>query len=453
MPTKPESTNSKLAPKITKTERGLFELYRDDPVRADAVIFGRMATGSRRGFLQGAGLTALATVLGGAIPFARNMPMGLIPAALAQSDIPDGEFIIPGKEGLTIVGDRPLNAEPPAHLLDPAITPIKHFFVRNHGIVPDAQTDPDEWTLSLDGEVQSPQTLTLGEIKKKFKIVRMQAVLECAGNGRSGYQPAARGTQWTVGAVGNAEWTGVRLADVLRSVGLKSSAVYTAHYGADPHLSGDPDQITLSRGVPIAKAMDPATLLIFGMNGEPLPLLHGAPLRLLAPGWIASASQKWLKRIWIRDREHDGPGMTGSSYRMPRSPMAPGEKTDDANMAVITSLPIKSLITSPATGASIDSGVDFEIRGHAWTGVKTVKAVHVSTDFGATWTAAALERPANPYAWQRWKTSLRLPQRGYYEIWARATDEEGRMQPAGTPGWNPQGYLNNAQHRIAVRAV
>jgi DMSO/TMAO reductase YedYZ molybdopterin-dependent catalytic subunit len=255
----------------------------------------------------------MGTILGATIPFARHMPGGVIPAALAAT--PD-EFILKGKQGLVVRNDRPINLETPAHLLNPEITPVEHFFVRNNGLVPEATKTSDTWELTIDGEVDKPIKITLGELRKDFEHVTMQAVIECAGNGRAAFEPSPRGNQWEVGAVGNGEFTGVRLRDVLKRVGVRSSAVYTGHYGADPHLSLDPNRQSLSRGIPIAKAQHPDTLLIWGMNGRDLPLAHGFPLRILVPGWIGSASQKWLTRIWIRDKEHDGPGMTGLSYRV-----------------------------------------------------------------------------------------------------------------------------------------
>jgi len=205
--------------------------------------------------------------------------------------------------------------------------------------------------------------------------------------------------------------------------------------------------------VPIAKALDEHTLLAWEMNGEPLPALHGFPLRLVCPGWAASTSGKWLTRIWVRDREHDGEKMTGMSYRMPKHPVVPGAKVEPADMAIIEELPVKSLITFPATGAEVPQSKPVAVRGHAWSGWGDVKAVQVSRDFGATWTVARLRKPRNRYAWQRWEAGLKLPLKGHYEVWARATDEKGNQQPMVVPGWNPEGYFNNSVHRIALKAV
>ena len=328
-------------------ERSLEELYRGDPERADALVFGRVTEPSRRGFLNGAGLAAMGAAVGGAIPFAANMPSGLIPAAMAQGAAPSAPPAAPAKKGptylsfpgksdkLVVIGERPLVAETPEHLLDDDTTPIEKFFIRNNGQIPEAAKEPDKWKFTVEGEVNKKLELTLGELKSKFKPQTRRFVLECGGNGRSFFSPPASGNQWTNGGAGCAEWTGVRLADVLKSAGVKPSGIYTAHYAADLHLSGDASKPTLSRGVRTAKAMDPDSMIVWAMNGQPLPNIHGGPVRLLYPGWPGSASQKWLTRIVIRDKEHDGPGMGGTSYRLTINPMVPGSKADPKNFKIL----------------------------------------------------------------------------------------------------------------------
>lgn len=430
-------------------ERGICELYQEDPERADALLFGRIANSDRRGFLRGAGLAAMSAVVGAAIPFHRNMPSGLIPAALAEEK---EAFTLKGKEGLTVLNDRPINAETPAHLLNDDITPIARHFVRNNGLVPEMARNMDAagWKLVVDGEVGQPLELTLDDLQNRFQPVSLALQLECAGNGRAGFNPPASGNQWTVGAIGNSVWTGVRMRDVLQAAGLKDSAVYTGHYGMDPHLSGDPEKEAISRGLPIWKAMDPNTLIAFAMNGEPLPALHGFPVRIVAAGWPGSTSQKWLERIWVRDQVHDGAKMTGFSYRVPAYPVEPGAKVPEEDMLIIQSMPVKSIITWPETGHRLpmDNRM-LEVRGHAWAGDRVVANMEVSTDFGASWRQAELAPPPNPYSWQTWRARMTFPTHGYYEVWARATDSEGAMQPFAV-AWNPRGYLNNAMHRIAV---
>jgi DMSO/TMAO reductase YedYZ molybdopterin-dependent catalytic subunit len=432
---------------VGKKKVDLFDLYADDPAKADRILFGRVPNPDRRGFLKGAGLASMAAMLGGYIPFHRNMPAGFIPAALAEEPIS-----IEGKDGLVVLNDRPVNAECPAHLLDDLVTPTNRHFVRNNGLPPET-VDAANWTLTVDGEVNDVLTLSIDELKDKFEVVKLQLQLECGGNGRAFFDPKAKGNQWTVGAVGCSEWTGVRLADVLKAAGLKDSAVYTGHYGADTHLSGDPEKLPISRGVPIEKAMDPHNLIAFEQTGAPIHPMNGAPLRLVIPGWPGSCSHKWLTRIWIRDQVHDGPKMTGTSYRVPEYPVAPGEDVPKEDFRIMESMPVKSLITYPESGLELAAGEPvLQVRGHAWAGDNKVTAVDLSIDFGATWIKADLREPVNPFAWQHFSADVKFPMRGYYEVWARATDDQGRAQPFSI-AWNPKGYLNNSMHRVAVRVV
>lgn len=435
-----------------RKERGLWELYEADLEKADAELWSRVPENtSRRSFLKNSGIAALTVALSAPIPIFKNMPAGLIHAAFADTS---DDFEIPGKHGLIVLNDRPLNAETPPHLLDDSITPNDRHFVRNNGHPPGSAYDMDtsQWKLTIDGEVHRPLTLSLNQLKR-FKHYTYALQVECGGNGRAGFNPPAKGNQWTFGAVGCARYTGVRLSDVLREAGLKDSAVYTGYYGSDLHLSGDPNKVTISRGTPIAKAMDPHTILAWAMNGKPLPPLHGYPLRVVTPGWPGSTSAKWLKRIWVRDRVHDGPKMGGYSYRVPKYKVAPGKKVPKEDMQIIESMPVKSLITQPKTRVQIRKGQTLKVKGHAWAGDRNVSSMHVSYDFGATWIKAVLKDPVNKYAWQDWQVNLKLNERGYYELWARATDSAGVMQPMVVPGWNPKGYLNNAMHRIAVTVL
>lgn len=406
----------------------------------------------RRAFLRYSGLSALGAMVGITIPFERKMPRGLMPVAFAQDT---GEELMSGKDGLTLLNDKPLNAETQAHFLDDDVTPYKRMFIRANGLVPQSALDQNAegWKLTIDGEVDTPLELSIDDLKSRFENVTSRLVVECGGNGRAYFQPGASGNQWTVGAVGCPEWTGVRLADVLKAAGVKSSAVYTGHYGNDVHLSGDTEKVVISRGVPIEKAMEPDGIIAWAMNGEPVPALHGFPLRLVIPGYPGSVSQKYLTRIWVRDKVHDGPKMTGYSYRLPARPVAPGTEVPEEDMEIMTVMPVKSLVTFPETGTSVKTGETTEVRGHAWAGNGDVKAVHVSIDFGQTWIETKLEPPANKYAWQRWRADVTLPEAGYFEVWARATDMDGVSQPPVVPGWNPRGYGNNMQHRIALIAV
>ncbi len=438
--------------KSKKHERGLHELYREDPLKADREIWGRIADPiSRRGFLRKSGLLTMMGILGAEIPFAQLMPEGLIPAPLAYANEP---FVIPGKHPeLSILNDRPINAETPPHLLDDPITPAARMFVRNNGLPPEA-VNPANWTLTIGGEsVEREVTFSLAELKSEFKHHTLQLQLECGGNGRSEFYPPASGNQWTTGAIACPTWTGAKLGDVLRVADIRQDAVYVAYYGADRHLSGDPDKTVISRGVPLEKALENESLIAWAMNGEDIPPLHGAPMRMVTAGWPGSTCGKWVKRIVIRNQVHDGPKMTGKSYRVPCNPVEPGAKVADSDFCIIESMPVKSLITYPRSGLQLAGTKQLQVRGHAWAGDLAVKAMQISIDFGASWQSCELKPARNRLAWQQWRGSVQFPQKGYYEIWARATDDQGTRQPMVMPGWNPKGYLNNACHRIAVKVV
>lgn len=420
-------------------ERGITELLRSAADRSRTDL-------KRRLFLS---RLAFAATAPGALRWSGLLPAGLLPAALAQQA--QGELL--GKaDGLTILNDRPLNAETPAHLLDDPITPVSRFFVRNNGLLPES-TDAAGWRLRVSGEAcDRPRTYSIEDLKRKFPQQRRALQLECGGNGRSEFRPRVAGNQWSTGAVGCARWTGVRLKDVLKDCGVTEAAVYVGYRGADRHLSGDPNKVVISRGVPVAKALEDESLIAWAMNDEPIPALHGGPLRLVCGGWPGSVSGKWLTQLLLRDRVHDGAKMLGTSYRVPCRPVAPGEPVAEEDLCIIESMPVKSLITFPRSGVEVPVGA-LSLRGHAWAGDQRVSRVEVSTNFGTTWQAAQLAPPVNRLAWQQWQARVLLPAAGYYEIWARATDDRGRSQPMLVPGWNPKGYLNNACHRVAVRAA
>jgi len=305
---------------------------------------------SRRGFITKSTLAAFGSLLGAKMVFGENFPKDIEPVGLQEAS---KNTIERKHKDLIVLNDKPINAETPAHLLDPEVTPADVFFVRNNGVVPQ-NIDVNSWKLTIDGEsVKAPRTYTIAELKSKFKTYTYQLTVECGGNGRKEFNPPAKGNQWNVGAIACAQWTGVRLKDVLEDVGLKSDAVYIGYYGADTHLSGDPTKVVISRGVPMRKAMDNENLIAWAMNGEDIPVLNGHPLRLVIGGWPASTSGKWLTKISVRNKEHDGPKMGGTSYRVPKYPVEPGQKVPDEDMKIIEAMPVKSIITYPKTGAMV----------------------------------------------------------------------------------------------------
>ena len=357
--------------------------------------------------------------------------------------------IIAQKSELIFHNKRPLNAEALVSNLNDHLTPYKDIFIRNNGLLPDS-IDLHDWQLKIDGEsVIEAKTFTMADLEK-FEEVSVEMVLECGGNGRSEFFPSTKGNQWNTGAVACMKWTGVRLSDVLNACGIKKDAVYVGFYGADKHLSGDPKKSPISRGCPIEKALDEHTMLAYKMNDEAIPLAHGYPLRLIVPGYPGSASGKWINKLVIRNKVHDGEKMVGNAYRIPRYPVHPGEEVKPDDMKIIEEMPVKSIITFPASGLKIHQGSSLRISGHAWSGHGEVKAVFISKDYGVTWHEAKLNQAKHIYQWQRFNYEMPFEERGYYEVWARAVDRFGRTQPLVMPGWNPKGYLNNAAHRIAV---
>jgi len=403
----------------------------------------------RRNFIKKATLSSFATILGVEIVFGANLVEGYQPLALQK---PDPFKLFKLDDEMVVLNDLPWNIEAKAHLLDDKITPNSKMFIRNNGKIP-VEIDAKNWTLTIDGEsAKEHKTFTINDLKTKFKQHTYQLTLECGGNGRSEFNPPAKGNQWTIGAVSCATWTGVRLKDILTAVGIKNDAVYIGYHAADTHLSGDPSKEPISRGAPMHKALQEETLIAYKMNGKNIPLAHGFPLRLVAGGWPASVSGKWINRISVRNIEHDGTKMKGTAYRVPKNPVAPGDKVKEEDMEIIESMPVKSLITYPKSGAIVKKSETLTIRGHAWAGELAVSKVEYSIDFGGTWKACNLEKAANRLAWQHFSVAIQFPKPGYYEVWARATDSNGTSQPMLLPGWNPKGYLNNACHRIAIKS-
>ena len=405
---------------------------------------------SRREFLAKVGKGALLASLGVFGAGCEAVDQGLLGRGLMPVVLMDAQEAGLPKPDMLVHSENPFNGEFAPHLLNDDVTPTARHFVRNNSGVPERAVTKElrGWKLVIDGEVHKELALSMKDLLR-FSQVTMEVVLECAGNGRSLFSPEVSGTPWQRGAVACSQWTGVRLRDVLQAAGLKPSAVYTGNYGED--LSNDGSE-PFSRGIPIEKAMDEHTLIALKMNGEVLPAAHGFPARLIVPGWIGSAMQKWLNRIWVRDQVHDSEKMSGYSYRIPAYPIAPGDKPPVEDMQIATAWQVKSLITLPQPHLELSKDTLIKVRGHAWAGENQIDKVVVSTDFGIRWQETQLIPPSNRYAWSHWETELTLANRGYYEIWARAYDDTGAAQPFNQP-WNPKGYLGNVIHRIPISIV
>ncbi|HXF44679.1 MAG TPA: sulfite oxidase [Burkholderiaceae bacterium] len=359
--------------------------------------------------------------------------------------VPNAE-VLKGKDMsvFKVHSDRPLTGSVPAEAHDFDVTPTERMFVRNNLLTP--AIDAAKHRLTVKGLVERELTLSVDDLKRQFKPVTIQAMLECAGSGRTAFQPTPRGTPWfPTGGMGCPKWTGVRLADVLRAAGVKSNAVHVAGQGAD--FGAVATLAPVIRSIPISKAMEPNTLIVWDINGAPLPAVHGYPIRLLVPGWAGSASTKWLSTLTVLDAPFKGTYMD-DSYRIPRRPIAPGERMPPDAVST-EAWPVKSMITSPAPNAKYRVGEPILVRGKAWVGEGAIARVEISLDEGVTWRNADLDAPGDKYAWRGFRFLFRPTQPGYQTFLARAWDDKGNAQPLVSP-WNPLGYFWNGVHRVGV---
>jgi DMSO/TMAO reductase YedYZ molybdopterin-dependent catalytic subunit len=335
-----------------------------------------------------------------------------------------------GEPRLVIRNARPLDAESPIEALRTLETRNDLFFVRSHLALPDVSTP---WTLTIDGEVPKPVTLTLEDIRR-MRAERRLATIECAGNGRGRFAlPATSGVQWGLGAVSTATWTGVPLAALLERAGVQASALHFWMEAAD--RSPLPATPPFLRSIPRETALGDA-FIAYEMNGQPLPLLHGGPLRLVVPGWYGMASTKWLTHVHARAAASDNHFM------------ARGYKYPDGSPVDL--MRVKSLITGPRDGERVKVGTT-RVTGVAWTGAGTVARVELSSDGGRTWQEARFTSEARPGAWRLWEADAAFPAAGEQRVRARATDTAGKTQPEQAAP-NPAGYANNSIHEVRVDA-
>jgi DMSO/TMAO reductase YedYZ molybdopterin-dependent catalytic subunit len=323
---------------------------------------------------------------------------------------------------------------PPPALERPSL-PTELHFRRDHFRAP--EVDAASWRLRIGGAVRTPVELTLDELQA-LPHRALDAVLECAGHRRAELVPAVPGVAWALGALSEARWGGVGLADVLALAGAQPRATATVLVGADRGSFGaDPTIVPFARALPLAKALHPDTLLAWEMNGAPLPAGHGAPLRAIVPGWYATDSVKWLESIELIEGTFDGP-FEARDYRLP--------DPETGTTHRMSTMPVHAIVTSPTGDAAIAAGA-LEVRGVAWGGEGGIALVEVSVD-GGDWVAARLTQPAGPYGLARWSRRTTLAA-GRHELAVRATDGAGTTQPEA-PTWNPGGYANASVHRVCV---
>ncbi len=342
-------------------------------------------------------------------------------------------------QSMRIMTESPLNAETQAARLRTWITPNAVFFDRNQGKIPETPVASEDWVLRIDGEVKKPLKLDLERIRHLPKAI-VANTLECSGNSRSLLKKKASGNPWTIGGVGNAVWGGVWLRDLLSDAGLTSTGNHVAFEGMDTPLGKA--QIKFVRSIPIEKAMS-STLLAYEMNGDPLPLKHGYPLRALALGWTGANCVKWLERITVLQKPFKGFFMD-QVYRV----FQKGQHPETGE--VVTAIGLKSIITQPLVNAHLPRGV-IVVLGAAYAGEGHVAKVDVSVDDGHTWQAAEFIGPDEPFAWRQWQYVWQADSAGEFSIKSRAMDNQGRQQP-DTAQWNFLGYGNNGidEHAVSV---
>ncbi|MBI2910630.1 MAG: sulfite oxidase [Chloroflexi bacterium] len=385
--------------------------------------------------VYGASTCARAVAAGGCaatIPLPEGAP-SLDPEDVCQQAI---------EAGLIVHRAHPLNAETsiPA-LIGGVVMPNAHFYVRNHFPIP--QLDGATWRLRVGGLVDRPLTLSLRDLHN-LPAQTHAVTLECAGNGRSLLEPAVEGEQWDLGAVSTAEWTGVPLVEVLERAGIKISAREVIFRGVDwGALPGTSQTTHFARSLKVDDARNPDVLLAYGMNGEPLPIQHGYPLRLVVPDWYGVASVKWLSDIEVTDAPFSGHYQVGAYFF---------EREDEGQVVrePVTLQRVRALITEPGADERVQCG-DLAIRGVAWSGAAPIARVEVSVG-GERWEEAHLIGQRSRHSWQWWELLTRVERPGPTRLRARATDLAGRTQPDG-PEWNRLGYGVNAIHEVAIHVL
>jgi len=339
------------------------------------------------------------------------------------------------------LSERPLNYESGRDTFTTRITPLERFYLRNHFDVP--AVDVKAWRLQVRGLVEKPLSLSLADLERMPQAT-VEAVMQCAGNGRALFQPRVPGVQWRWGAMGNAEWTGVRLRDLLALARPKEGAAHLGLQGADrPTLEATPLFI---RGIAFAKGMHPDTLVALRQNGRSLTANRGSPARLVVPGWVADDWMRWLTDVEVRAEEPKG-FYYETAYRFPVKPGAPGAPIPPSEMGLMTTVNVKSLLGSLHDGQVLGAG-PHELRGVAFSGEAGIEKVEISLDGGARWARTRLEGPSTPYGFRAFRHVWKAAP-GRHRLAVRATDSKGAVQPE-TPVWNPSGYLWNAWDRVEV---
>lgn len=367
---------------------------------------------------------------------------------------PDGRELTQayaGKGSMILQRARPPLLETPMSVFDQGVlTPVDRFYVRWHWADIPTQIDPARFTMKVSGQVERALELSVFDLMKRFEHVELVAVNQCSGNSRGFFQPRVAGGQWGNGAMGNARWTGVRLKDVLDAAGIKAGAVQVQCEGAERALM--PEAPNLKKSLAIDHARDGEVMIAWTMNGQPLPLLNGFPMRLVVPGWYATYWTKMLQHVRVL-AEPDTNFWMHPAYEIPdnwpRADMVPGQP--GVTMVPINRMVPRSFITNLAAGARVAAGRPELVRGIAFGGDTGVKAVQLSMDGGQNWMDAQLGPDHGRYSFRAWQAHVKLP-RGAQTLLVRCTNSEGLQQPMAA-SWNPGGFMRNVVEAVAVTAV
>ncbi|WP_454886353.1 sulfite oxidase [Sphingomonas oryzagri] len=352
------------------------------------------------------------------------------------------------ERNLLIQSRDPLNAEPaPNDLVEHFLTDQSRFYIRSHGDIPDLGQDH---AMTIDGLVERPGRFTKSDLEKLFEVRSVTSVMQCAGNRRADLQQVSEtsGDPWGVGAIGNADWTGISLADVLRHVGMDLDRARFVRFFAADEVAVEGETTRYGVSIPIGKAVDPDVLVAWAMNGEPLAPEHGAPLRAVVPGYAGVRSAKWLVGIEVSDQPAEEP-IQAKDYKLFPSSVAKEEANWDEGLT-INEMPINAAICRPGDGDAVQAG-PVAFKGYAVAYAREIARVEISIDAGEHWEQADLHKPDDtPWSWTLWSRTADLSA-GQYEIVVRAIDEAGQSQPSNPADvWNFAGYLSTSWHRITL---
>ncbi len=363
---------------------------------------------------------------------------------------PKTEWVkLPGKRPMLLLTDRPINAETPLKYFLEDFTPNDVFFVRWHLANLPPSIDSVKFRLNITGNVDKELTLSLNDLRTKFKPCTVNALCICAGNGRGFFTPHVPGVQWDNGGMGNAKWTGVRLKDILDSAGVKTDSKYISFNGMDsPPLPATPDFV---KSLVYDHAMDGEVMIAYEMNGQPIPYLNGYPLKLVVPGWYGTYWIGMLNEIKCYADTFKGYWMN-TAYLIPKGELNGNEKPDSLKKQLIpiNKIDVSSLFVSPEPDSTLRIGKEYEIQGLAFDGGDGITKVEISQDSGKTWSPAALDASLGNYSWRRWRYKFTPVQGGVFSFFLKATNSTGQTQPWHQ--WNRSGFMKNGIESLALKA-